>query len=139
MIRNLAELTLWDLPEVKAGLKNIQEKAPGLSVEDAEKVLSVVFGIKMAYPEVEDELLDEKVMARFIELETAGETWSGEYLRRLIGKLMRPAYDAAVRAGADPARSLKAQAIVLYPHKEVSDEEIAALVKLFQTEDAAKK
>jgi len=139
MIRNIADLTIWDLPEVQASLKDIQEQAPGLSTEGAKKVLMVVFGTKMAYPELRDVAVDEKVMNRFVDLMKAGQVWAGEYVEFMVSKLMRPAYDAALLAGTDPARSLKAQAIALYPQVESSDEEIAAMVKLFQDQDAAKK
>jgi hypothetical protein len=139
MIRNLSDLTIWDLPVIKESLKDIQEQAPGITQDDAEKVLMVVVGMKMAYPEIKDSLLDERTMNRLVELSKSGETWPDEYLRLMLRKSLRPAYDSALRAGTDPVRSLTAQLVVLHPEKDFSAGEIEALVKVFQTEDAEKK
>lgn len=138
-LADLSKIDLFDIPEFKEMEDYVRGMSDGLSKEDTREVARVFVGFALAY--MDDAPMEEVVpliLARLRDLSTGGKEWATRFISGMVNKLMRPAYDAALAAGADPVRSVAAQAVVLYPAKEFPVEEIEKIVALFKEQDEKK-
>lgn len=97
-----------ELKQVIAQTEDLVDRAlPGLSSGVRSRVVQVVFGILMIYPDADQKTVMEKYVEVSQEAVKNNEQWAKDAAMSALTHRIRPSYEKAVKAGVDPVDFLR--------------------------------